>query len=133
MEDLGTLLRARGIQPTLQRLTVAQCVLGTDAHPTAEKVLALVRRRHPTISRATVYNTLNLFVARRLLRTQILREGTIVFDPNMGAHHHFIDETTGKVYDVPWEAVRVRGQEGLRDFEVREFQVVMRGRRKKRK
>ena len=133
MKDLAAFLRGCGIQPTLQRLAVAECVLDTDAHPTADQVLARVRRRHPTISRATVYNTLNLFVEKRLLRIQLLREGAIAFDPNTNAHHHFIDEESGKVYDVPWSAVRVSGQHSLRDFEIREFQVVMRGRRRKRK
>jgi Fur family transcriptional regulator, iron response regulator len=133
MDDLAATLREHGIQPTLPRLAVAGCVLGSEAHPTADDVLTLVRRRHPTISRATVYNTLNLFVEKHLLRTQILREGTIVFDPNTGAHHHFVDEESGKVYDVPWNAIRVTGHQSLDDFEIREFQVVMRGRRKGKK
>jgi Fur family iron response transcriptional regulator len=131
MQELIDRLRACGIHPTLQRLAVAACVLGTGAHPTADQVLVQVRRRHPTISRATVYNTLNLFLEKGLLRTQILRENTIAFDPNTTAHHHFVDEETGKVYDVPWKAIRVSGHERLRGFRVREFQVVMRGRRRK--
>jgi len=133
MRDMASLLRQHGIQPTLQRLAVAGCVLESEAHPAADQVLALVRRRHPTISRATVYNTLNLFVEKGLLRAQVLREGTIVFDPKTEAHHHFVDERTGRVYDVPWNAIRVSGQESLDQFEVRDLQVVMRGRRKRRK
>ena len=133
MSDFPELLRAHGIQPTLQRVAVAECVLPCDTHPSADEVLAMVRRKHPGISRATVYNTLNLFVEKRLLRTQILREGTVVFDPNTGAHHHFVDEKTGKVYDIPWSAIRVSGHDSLEEFEIRDLQVVMRGRRKKRK
>ena len=90
-----------------------------------------VRPRCPTLSRATVYNTLNLFAEKGLLKPQPLRDGVVVFDPNVMPHHHFIDQDTGKVTDVPWEALKVRGEKSLEGFEVREYQVVMRGRRRK--
>jgi hypothetical protein len=54
-----------------------------------------------------VYNTLNLFAEKGLLKPQPLREGVVVFDPHVKPHHHFIDEDTGKVIDVPWEALKV--------------------------
>jgi len=123
-------LRDYGIQSTPQRLAVAEFVLFTDRHPSADEVWAEVRRNCPTLSRATVYNTLNLFVDKGLLKTQLLRGGTLVFDPHVEAHHHFIDEETGKVFDVPWEAVRVDGELELGDYDVREYQVVMRGKKK---
>ncbi|HVP39368.1 MAG TPA: Fur family transcriptional regulator [Candidatus Saccharimonadales bacterium] len=133
MNDALTLLRLRGIRPTPQRLAVADCVLGTRTHPSADEVLAQVRRSCPALSRGTVYNTLNLFVRKGLLRTQVLRGGKVVFDPRTETHHHFIDERTGKIYDIPWDAVRVVGEGALPGFEVREYQVVMRGRRTRRR
>ena len=133
MKDAIDVLRRHGVQPTPQRLAVAEFVLKSEAHPTADEVLDNVRRKYPTVSRATVYNTLNLFVKQHLLCTQILRGGTIVFDPNTTAHHHFIDEETGKVYDVPWDALKVQGEHTLKGYEVREYQVIMRGRRVKRR
>jgi Fe2+ or Zn2+ uptake regulation protein len=122
-------LRKSGIQPSAQRVAVAEYVLSTDAHPTAEQVWAVVRARLPEISRATVYNTLNLLVRKGLLRQVQLAEGRIGFDPNLAPHHHFIDDATGLVHDVPWDALEVRRVEALRGLEVREYQVVLRGRR----
>jgi len=124
------LLRDRGIQPSAQRLAVASFVLETDAHPSADQVWAEVRHSFPMISRATVYNTLNLFVEKGLLKQHVLAEGRVVFDPKTEPHHHFIDEGTGAIHDVPWEAVDVRRIAELRGLDVREYQVVMRGRRK---
>jgi Fur family iron response transcriptional regulator len=124
-------LRDSGIQPTPQRIAVAEFVLSTAAHPTADEVWMRVQSRCPTISRATVYNTLNLFAEKGLLKPQPLREGVVVFDPHVKPHHHFIDEDTGKVIDVPWDALKVRGGKSLEGFEVREYQVVMRGRRRR--
>ena len=82
------------------------------------------------ISRATVYNTLNLFVDKGLLRELVLAEGRVVFDPKTDAHHHFIEEDTGRIHDIPWEAVKVSKIDRLRGYDVREYQVVMRGRRR---
>lgn len=127
--DAPAELRRHGIQPSAQRVAVAEYVLGTEAHPSADQIFAEVRSRFPMISRATVYNTLNLFVRKGLLRQLAIAEGRVVFDPNLHAHHHLVDETTGAIHDVPWEAVEVRGIEELKGLEVREYQVVMRGRK----
>jgi Fe2+ or Zn2+ uptake regulation protein len=126
-EEIATLLARHGVQPSAQRLAVAEYVLDTDAHPSADKVFAEVRSRIPMISRATVYNTLNLFVRKRLLRQLVLAEGKVVFDPHMAPHHHFVDETTGEIRDIPWEALEVRKVESLKGVKVHEYQVVLRG------
>src|SRR5262245_21003587 len=127
--DVIDILHSRGIQPSAQRVAVAEYVLYTDEHPSAERVWSQVREREPVLSRATVYNTLNLFVEKGLLRSLVLAEGRVVFDPRVDRHHHFIDEKTGAIYDLPWEALRVSQVDALPGFEVNEYQVVLRGRR----
>ncbi|HEY6104435.1 MAG TPA: Fur family transcriptional regulator [Anaeromyxobacteraceae bacterium] len=127
--DLGEQLRGHGIQPSAQRMAVAEFVLATDEHPSADQVWGRVQAAFPMISRATVYNTLNLFVRQGLLRQLTLAEGKVVFDPHLAPHHHFIDDGTGSIHDVPWDAVEVRNVENLKGLDVREYQVVMRGRR----
>lgn len=122
-------LEQAGIQPSAQRVAVADYVLATEEHPSAEQVWARVKQRFPMLSRATVYNTLNLFVEKGLLRELVLAEGKVVFDPNLTPHHHFIDEETQGIVDIPWDALQVSHVEGLRGFDVREYQVVLRGRR----
>jgi Fur family iron response transcriptional regulator len=122
-------LKDVGIQPSAQRLAVAQFVLATQSHPSADEVLAEVQSAFPMLSRATVYNTLNLFVERGLLRQLVLAEGRTIFDPRMEAHHHFIDDETGRIEDVPWDAVKVSDLKSLKGYEVREYMVVMRGRK----
>ncbi len=132
MKKTADVLRSHGIPANPQKIDVLRFVLKTTAHPTADEVLVHVRREYPTISRATVYNTLNLLVHKGLLQTQRLREGLLVFDPNTERHHHFIDEQSGRVYDIPWSALRATGKSSLKGSEVRRFQVTMKGRRNKR-
>lgn len=123
-------LRAHGINPSAQRVAVAAFVLHTDEHPSADEVWKRVGERFPMISRATVYNTLNLFVGKRLLRSFVLTEGRVVFDANVDDHHHFIDLDTGVIYDIPWSGLRVTKIDELTGFEVRDYQVVVRGRKR---
>jgi len=126
--ELPALLRARGISPSAQRVAVAGYVLHTREHPSADTVWARVRAGFPMISRATVYNTLNLMVRKGLLRELVLAEGRVVFDPNLDRHHHFIDDKSGAIVDVPWDSVRVSRVESLPGLDVRDYQVVMHGR-----
>jgi Fe2+ or Zn2+ uptake regulation protein len=128
--DVTHLLEERGIQPTAQRVAVAAYVLHTTEHPSADQVWAGVQENLPTISRATVYNTLHLFVEKGLLRELHLAPASVLFDPNTDPHHHFIDEGTGRIYDIPWDQVEVSSGKPLPDFEVNSCQVVMRGRRR---
>src|SRR6185312_10617599 len=127
-QSLEDRLRAAGVRPSAQRMAVAQYVLMTDEHPSAEQVHTRVTEKFPFLSRATVYNTLNLFVKEGLLRQLVLAEGSVVFDPKLDRHHHFIDDATGRIEDVPWEAVRV-GDAKLEGYDVREYMVVLRGRK----
>ena len=129
--DSVAALREHGIQPSAQRVAVADYVLHTDEHPSADQVFARVRKTFPMLSRATVYNTLNLFVEKHLLRELVLAEGRVVFDPKTDAHHHFIDESTGRIHDIPWQAVKVSQIDRLKGYEVSEYQVVIRGRRRR--
>jgi Fur family transcriptional regulator, iron response regulator len=126
---LAQRLRGAGIQPSAQRLAVASYVLDTLDHPSADQVLEQVQAALPMLSRATVYNTLHLFVEKGLLRQLVLAEGRVVFDPRLEPHHHFIDDVTGRIDDVPWQAVKVGDVGALKGYDVREYMVVMRGRK----
>jgi Fe2+ or Zn2+ uptake regulation protein len=121
-------LSDRGIQASPQRLAVAAYVLAARDHPSADRVFEVVRARTPRISRATVYNTLNLLVREGLVRQLVMAEGRVVFDPLVEPHHHFVDDATGEIHDLPWDALEVRHVEALRGVDVREYQVVLRGR-----
>lgn len=131
MYDAMTVLNGIGIQPTPQRIAVVEIVLTRKDHYTADEVLELARKSCPTVSRATVYNTLNLLAEKGVLTKQLLKEGTVVFDSNINEHHHLVDGDTGEIIDIPWNKLEVRGMESLTDFEVEGYQVIVRGRRRK--
>ena len=123
----AALLEQHGIQPSAQRVAIASYVLHTDEHPSADEVWTRVSQTFPMVSRATVYNTLKLFVERGLLRQLVLTEGRLVFDANTDKHHHIIDESTGKIYDLPWDHVTVARVDQIEGFDIHDYQVLLRG------
>lgn len=123
-------LERAGVRPSAQRVAIAAYVLATADHPTADEVWRRVKAEFPMVSRATVYNTLQAFREHGLLQQHALAEGSVVFDPVVEPHHHFIDDETGAIHDIPWSALRVGKIDELEGVDVRDYMVVVRGRRK---
>jgi Fur family iron response transcriptional regulator len=106
-EAVAERLRARGIAPTHQRIEIAFVLLERCEHLSADQILALVNARHAETSKATVYNTLRLLLDKQLIRELIVDPSRVFYDPNTAPHHHFYDVVTGKLTDIPADAVRV--------------------------
>ena len=58
---------------------------------------------------ATVYNTLNLFVQKKLIREVIVDPNRVFYDPNTAAHYHMYDVETGRLTDIDGTEVRIEG------------------------
>jgi len=112
-EKVAGLLRQHGITPTHQRIEIAHALFERGEHLSADRILALVNARHAETSKATVYNTLKLFLEKKLIRELIIDPAKVVYDPNTAAHHHFYDVVTGKLTDVPADDIRVSGLPAL--------------------
>jgi Fur family transcriptional regulator, iron response regulator len=95
-----SLLERHGIRPTAQRLRVAEMLLAAPRHMTAEQILADLRAGTGHVSKATVYNTLNLFVAQGLAREIHADPERCVYDSTMSPHHHFQVLDTGEMIDI---------------------------------
>ena len=94
------ILEQRGIRPTSQRLKLAEILLTTPRHLTAEQILATLRESSGHVSKATVYNTLNLFVEQGLAREIHADPERCVYDSTMAPHHHFQNVDTGEMIDI---------------------------------
>jgi Fur family iron response transcriptional regulator len=90
-----------GIRPTAQRVQIAMLLLAAPQHLSAEQILASLRAAGARVSKATVYNTLNLFAANGLIRQLSVDGSRAWFDSNVDAHYHFHDVATGALIDVP--------------------------------
>jgi len=99
-ENVSQRLVRAGVRPTAQRLRIASLLLGRQQHLSAEQVLAGLRNQGMRVSKATIYNTLNLFAASGLIRQLSVGNDRCWFDSNTDAHYHFHDVETGALMDV---------------------------------
>jgi Fur family transcriptional regulator, iron response regulator len=108
-EQIAGMLREHGITPTHQRMEIAQVLFARQEHLTAEQLLGMVNTRNAETSKATVYNTLKLFLEKKLVRELIVDPARIVYDPNTTPHHHLYDVVTGQLTDIPAGDIKVLG------------------------
>lgn len=106
---LIALLRRHDIAPTHQRLEIAHVLFSRGEHLAADQILALVNQRHAETSKATVYNTLNLFRDCGLVREVIVDPKRVFYDPNTHPHHHLYNIDTGEITDISADALKVNG------------------------
>lgn len=99
--DCARRLTQLGIRPTPQRVQIAALLLSAPQHLSAEQILAALRNSGTRVSKATVYNTLNLFAARGLIRQLSVDGSRAWFDSNTAVHYHFHDTDSGMLIDVP--------------------------------
>ena len=93
-------LKRSGLKLTAQRRAIVRLFADDCTHPTAQELFERLRPSYPTMSFATVYNTLDALSQHGL--TGALRLGTAVrFDPNTTPHHHAVCDACGAIVDLP--------------------------------
>jgi len=126
-------LASCGIRITDQRLQIAKILLSAPQHLSAEQIAEALRCEGAQVSKATVYNTLNLFAARGLIRQLSVNGDCAWFDSNVGPHYHFQDEQSGALQDVAVQDVHFsRLPAPPPGMEVAGIDVVIRLRRRQR-
>ena len=99
-DDMRRKLQACGNAPTRQRMEIAQVLFARCEHLSADQLLVMVNACDACTSKATVYNTLNLFVRKGLVREVLVDPDRVFYDPNTTPHHHFYNVDTGEISDI---------------------------------
>lgn len=98
-------LRRKGIAPTAQRVQIAGILFARHAHFSADDLYQQALQAGVRVSKATVYNTLGLFVEKGLVREVMVDPARVFYDSNTGAHHHFYNVATGDLTDLDSKAL----------------------------
>jgi Fur family transcriptional regulator, peroxide stress response regulator len=99
-EQFRELAWKHGLAATHQRQVVYEAVVASHRHHSPEQIYSAVRKRIPSISLATVYNNLRLFVERGLLREVSPHASTLLVDGNLELHHHLVCSRCKSVQDI---------------------------------
>jgi Fur family iron response transcriptional regulator len=108
-ENLVEVLRRHDVNPTHQRIEIAYALFSRCEHLSADQILAVVNERTSETSKATVYNTLNLFLEKKLIREVIVDPNKVFYDPNTVPHHHFYNVDTGDLTDIDAADIAISG------------------------
>lgn len=100
--QLLVLLRKAKVRPSVQRLAVLGYVADKRSHPTADEIYSSLSLEIPSLSRATVYNSLHTLVDGGILRELEIENGATRYDmAAQPSHGHFICGRCGKIFDIP--------------------------------
>lgn len=106
-------------------------LLAAPAHMSADQILSELRGNGSSVSKATVYNTLNLLSRRGIIREVAVDPSRLVYDSTSHAHHHFYNTDTGELVDIDGGELDIRGLPELpAGTEVQSVELVVRIRRK---
>lgn len=100
MEKIINRYKGKGFKLTPQRLAILKFLEGNKSHPTAEDIFTEIRKRYPTVSFATVYNTVQALRDRGEILEITIDPERKHFDPNPVPHHHVMCTVCKKVDDI---------------------------------
>ncbi|NSW75980.1 MAG: transcriptional repressor [Candidatus Atribacteria bacterium] len=119
-------LHKHGVKPSSIRMVVLDYLLSRRTHPTAEEVYGALCQELPAVSRASIYNTLELFCQKGIVKTVPTDGRETRYDADRSFHGHFECEVCGKIYDFRIDSDNVDLRE-LEGFVVREKDIYCRG------
>ena len=97
IENIGEYLKAHEIKPSYQRIKIFQYLVENKNHPTVDMIYKALCTEIPTLSKTTVYNTLNLFIEKKIVNVIVIEENETRYDSVMAVHGHFKCEKCGKI------------------------------------
>lgn len=107
IENVGEYLKTHGIKPSYQRIKIFEYLIKYRNHPTVDMIFRELVPMIPTLSKTTVYNTLNLFIAKKIASVIIIEENETRYDANTAVHGHFKCRECSRVYDLDIDLAKI--------------------------
>lgn len=98
-EKYQSILKSNNLRVTPQRISILETFMSLNSHPSAEELSIHIKEKHPNISLATVYNTLESFVNKGILSRVKTDRGSMLYDAVTKNHHHIYDTNNSKIHD----------------------------------
>jgi Fur family transcriptional regulator, peroxide stress response regulator len=125
-EDLLKSLKIKNIRLSHQRLKVLEFLTLNQCHPTVDQIYNSLHIEVPTLSKTTVYNTLNSLTEAGLVRVITIEDNETRYDIRTDNHGHFKCESCKDIFDFDIDIDKFSTY-GLKDFEVNDKNVYFKG------
>lgn len=120
-----TILKEAGIKPTSQRALILDYLRNNKTHPSTEEIYQDLQKEVAVLSRATVYNTVNIFREKGILRILDLGDDVAHYDIDPEDHAHFQCTSCNRIWNIQYEDLPELGTP--KGFKVEDIQLIMRG------
>ena len=111
VEELRDRCQKAGLSLTHQRLVIYEELMKMGEHPAPEAVFERVKKKIPSLSLATVYNNIKIFVEHGLLRELSIHHGSLRLESNIEPHHHLVCTSCKAIQDLDesdFEPIRLK-------------------------
>ena len=125
-ENLSDELLKKEIRPSYQRIKVLEYLITQRCHPTVDQIFNDLVKEIPTLSKATIYNTLNLLIKAKLVRVVTIEDNETRYDIKISNHGHFKCELCGTIFDFKVNIDNFMADE-LSEFKINEKNVYFKG------
>jgi Fur family peroxide stress response transcriptional regulator len=126
IESISAYLQKNNIKPSFQRIKILGYLLENKNHPNVDNIYTELVKEIPTLSRTTVYNTLNLFLKEHIVRCIYTEDNEIRYDFISKNHGHFKCNECNLIYDFPID-IESYNVKDLDDFQIYERNVYFKG------
>lgn len=125
-KTLSAELSKRNIRPSYQRIKVLEYLIHNQCHPTVDQIFTDLLSEMPTLSKSTIYNTLNTFLEAGLVKVLNIEENETRYDITTETHGHFKCEECGTIsnFNINIDSFAT---EGLKGFKVIDKNVYFKG------
>ena len=119
-------LKLYGLRPTRARTRIGMILLDKPKHLSADQVHEKLKLKGYTISKATVYNTLNAFAKYGIVTEVTIDPSRTYYDSTTKAHHHFFNVDTGQLMDIASDDISVENIPRLPDnTQIQDLEIVV--------
>ncbi len=98
-ENITDELMQRKIKPSFNRIKVLEYLVNNRNHPTVDQIYTSLKKELPTLSKATIYNTLGIFADAHLVKVLTIDDNETRYDITVANHGHFKCESCGNITD----------------------------------
>jgi Fe2+ or Zn2+ uptake regulation protein len=99
-EKYVKLLKINSIKITPQRLEILKYLDKNRNHPTVEKIYKDLKTENPSLSKTTIYNSLDTLYNHGIIQSITISKSELRYDLKQGMHHHFLCKKCGRISDI---------------------------------
>ncbi len=119
MDEFVQLLKKHDLKVTPQRLEILKYLAKIKTHPTANMIYSALKKRNPSLSKTTIYNSLDKLYQHKIIHLLTISTSEMRYDFNVKPHHHFLCRICGTIIDIdvdcPYLEKMLKGQHKIEE------------------